>query len=189
MRAILGARDKIVPGLDGLPSLCRKVVARGNIFRTTIRDLQMSENPPSAVFTSDLEEPIRAELFSLERLEQHAESLAAAQTMTANRAGPPLLTPRVKENGRVLLESYRVIAGPFRRSTRLPPPPNGWSTTSTLSTSSFARFGTICPPATTESCPNSPRVTCRAIPESSELRGRLSPTPTADLIPKCCSVL
>ena len=37
----------------------------------------MSELPP-AVFPEH-EEPIRAELFSVERLEQHAETLAAAQ--------------------------------------------------------------------------------------------------------------
>jgi len=58
----------------------------------------------------DLEEPIRAELFSSERLEQHAESLAAAQIVTIETSrGRPLL-PRVLENGRVLLDSYRAIA-------------------------------------------------------------------------------
>jgi hypothetical protein len=58
----------------------------------------------------DLEEPIRAELFSVERLEQHAESLAAAQIVTSKpEQGRPLI-PRVLENGRVLLESYRAIA-------------------------------------------------------------------------------
>ena len=37
---------------------------------------------PSAAFAPAAEEPIRAELFSIERLEQHAESLAAAQRVT-----------------------------------------------------------------------------------------------------------
>jgi hypothetical protein len=37
---------------------------------------------PPAAFAADAEEPIRAELFSIERLEQHAESLAAAQSVT-----------------------------------------------------------------------------------------------------------
>jgi len=69
----------------------------------------------------DLEEPIRAELFSLERLEQHAESLAAAQTVTndANQGRP--LIPRVAENGRVLLESYRVIAPAIREEYAIVP--------------------------------------------------------------------
>ena len=35
--------------------------------------------PSEAIALSALEEPIRAELFSAERLEQHGESLAAAQ--------------------------------------------------------------------------------------------------------------
>jgi cyclic beta-1,2-glucan synthetase len=98
-----------------------KVVARGDIFRTTIRDLQMNENLPSAVFTSDLEEPIRAELFSLERLEQHAESLAAAQTITSESSWGRSLIPRVKENGRVLLDSYRVIARAIQEEHTITP--------------------------------------------------------------------
>ncbi|MEK7269036.1 MAG: hypothetical protein AAB093_06505, partial [Nitrospirota bacterium] len=65
--------------------------------------------PPTSTWP-DLEEPIRAELFGVERLEQHAESLAAAQTVFADSRQGRLLTPRVLENGRVLLESYRAIA-------------------------------------------------------------------------------
>lgn len=65
---------------------------------------------PEALTPLEFEEPIRSELFSSERLEQHAESLAMAQPVTdAPRAGRPLL-PRVLDNGRVLLEAYRVIA-------------------------------------------------------------------------------
>ena len=59
---------------------------------------------------ADSEEPIRSELFSVERLEQHAESLAAAQIITPEMDKGRPLAPRVKENGRVLLESYRAIA-------------------------------------------------------------------------------
>lgn len=59
---------------------------------------------------SELEEPIRAELFSTERLEQHAESLATAQQVTTTpRKGRRLLL-RVLDNGRELLASYRAIA-------------------------------------------------------------------------------
>lgn len=39
-----------------------------------------STSPPAGVLLG-AEEPIRAELFSVERLEQHAESLAAAHTV------------------------------------------------------------------------------------------------------------
>ncbi len=56
-----------------------------------------------------LEEPIRAELFSVERLEQHAETLAAAQTIAKNQPHGRLLIPRVLENGQALRECYRTI--------------------------------------------------------------------------------
>ena len=59
---------------------------------------------------ADLEEPILAELFSAERLEQHARTLARAQVVTTEpRRGRPV-QPRISENGRVLVESYRVLA-------------------------------------------------------------------------------
>ncbi len=68
-----------------------------------------------------LEEPIRAELFSVERLEQHAESLAAAQTVIKERyQGRPLI-PRVIENGRVLLDSYRAIARAIQEERAITP--------------------------------------------------------------------
>jgi cyclic beta-1,2-glucan synthetase len=81
----------------------------------------MNKNLPSKILLPDLEEPIRAELFSLERLEQHAESLAAAQNVTAKVSrGRPLL-PRVLENGRVLLESYQAIARAIEEDLAISP--------------------------------------------------------------------
>lgn len=67
------------------------------------------------------EEPIRAELFSIERLEQHAESLAAAQHVTSTTRRKRRLLPRVQENGRVLLESYRTIAQTIREERAITP--------------------------------------------------------------------
>src|SRR5512145_2875939 len=85
-------------------------------FQKLLRQL-----PSEAIALSELEEPIRAELFSSERLEQHAESLAAAQRVTATpRKGRPLL-PRVLDNGRVLLESYRAIAQAIREERVIEP--------------------------------------------------------------------
>src|SRR5271155_4556095 len=71
----------------------------------------MTTAPAPTIITTALEEPIRAELFSVERLEQHAESLAAAQEVVDAESSPgrPLL-PRVLENGRRLLEYYRATA-------------------------------------------------------------------------------
>ena len=55
------------------------------------------------------EPPIRAELFSVERLEQHAESLAAAQHVASNpKRGLPL-AKRLNDNARVLTESHRAV--------------------------------------------------------------------------------
>ena len=66
-----------------------------------------------------LEDPIRAELFGIERLEQHALSLAAAQRAASGR-GRRLL-PRVEDNARVLRESYRVIANAIREERAITP--------------------------------------------------------------------
>jgi len=57
------------------------------------------------------EESIREELFSVERLEQHAESLAAAQRVTAKPIVGRSLALRLKDNESALLEAYRAIAG------------------------------------------------------------------------------
>ena len=57
-----------------------------------------------------LEDPIRSELFGIERLEQHAASLAAAQGVAEGLAPQRALLPRVDENGRVLREANRLIA-------------------------------------------------------------------------------
>jgi cyclic beta-1,2-glucan synthetase len=57
------------------------------------------------------EESIREELFSIERLEQHAESLAAAQGVAAGSIAGRSLAVRLRENESVLLQAYRGIAG------------------------------------------------------------------------------
>src|SRR5580704_6854436 len=76
--------------------------------------------PPPPIF-SEPEETIRAELFSVDRLEQHAESLAAAQlVVTDPEEGRPLI-PRVLENGRVLLEYYRATARAIQHEQAITP--------------------------------------------------------------------
>src|SRR5437879_9979529 len=67
------------------------------------------------------EEPIRAELFGIERLEQHAESLAIAQRVTGgSKHGHPLLS-RVEANGRVLRDANRAIAGAIQEKRWITP--------------------------------------------------------------------
>ncbi|HUX27618.1 MAG TPA: hypothetical protein VMV39_02475, partial [Terracidiphilus sp.] len=54
--------------------------------------------------------PIRAEFFSVERLEEHARSLAAAQTVTPGEVKGASLVKRLADNETVLLAAYRSIA-------------------------------------------------------------------------------
>jgi cyclic beta-1,2-glucan synthetase len=75
----------------------------------------------SAAALRDTEEPIRSELFSVERLEQHAESLAVAQRVTARPAAGRALAPRLRDNGRVLLDAYRAIAATIREGHAITP--------------------------------------------------------------------
>ena len=57
----------------------------------------------------DTEDSIREELFSIERLEEHGESLAAAQHITARPMPRRSLALRLRDNASVLLEAYRTI--------------------------------------------------------------------------------
>jgi cyclic beta-1,2-glucan glucanotransferase len=54
--------------------------------------------------------PVREELFGVERLEQHAESLAAAQPVTKRPPAVLSLHARLKDNAAVLLSAYRATA-------------------------------------------------------------------------------
>ena len=54
--------------------------------------------------------PVREELFGIERLEQHAASLAAAQPVTANPAAVLSLHKRLDANAAVLLTAYQASA-------------------------------------------------------------------------------
>jgi cyclic beta-1,2-glucan synthetase len=71
-------------------------------------------------FLPDPEHLIRSELFSAERLEQHAESLAAAQPVSAHRRGRGLAA-RLRDNDRALLAAYRAIAAAIREERVITP--------------------------------------------------------------------
>jgi cyclic beta-1,2-glucan synthetase len=91
-----------------------------------MRPSQPLPNPPRAARRlirprAEIEEPILAELFSVERLEQHAQTLAAAQTVTGSpRRGRPV-GPRIAENGRVLLDAYGVLARAIKDEQSITP--------------------------------------------------------------------
>jgi cyclic beta-1,2-glucan glucanotransferase len=55
------------------------------------------------------EPPIRAELFSIERLEQHAKSLAKAQHVASRLEAGRSHVPRLIDNKKILTETYRAI--------------------------------------------------------------------------------
>ena len=68
-----------------------------------------------------IEPPIRAELFSIERLEQHAESLAVAQSVVAGPQRGLPLDRRLRENTRVLGDAYHTIINALHRHQPITP--------------------------------------------------------------------
>ncbi len=66
-------------------------------------------------------EPIRAELFGVERLEERARSLADAQEATVRRGRLQHISRRLSDNGDVLLSSYRELADASGREALLTP--------------------------------------------------------------------
>ncbi len=68
-----------------------------------------------------IEETILAELFSVERLEEHARTLALAQTVTDAPRRGHAAWPRTADNGRVLLESYRILARAIKDERSITP--------------------------------------------------------------------
>jgi cyclic beta-1,2-glucan synthetase len=80
-------------------------------------------NPTDAVIVTSRqwEEPIRAEVFGIERLEQHAASLAAAQLATDRPSKGRTLLPRVGENAKVLLAAYQDVADTIREKGEITP--------------------------------------------------------------------
>ncbi|HUG58919.1 MAG TPA: glucoamylase family protein [Candidimonas sp.] len=84
------------------------------IFRNAFRS--ESKSPP----WND-QAPIREELFGIERLEQHAESLAAAQPVTAAPPRVFSLHKRLDDNAAVLLAAYRASAAELERGQAVVP--------------------------------------------------------------------
>jgi cyclic beta-1,2-glucan synthetase len=65
---------------------------------------------PSAAPAWAEEQPIRSELFSIERLEQHAESLAANQPVSSVSSFGNPLSDRLRDNEKTLLRVYRELS-------------------------------------------------------------------------------
>lgn len=66
------------------------------------------------------EEPLRAELFSVEQLERHAQGLAGWHELLAKRR-PDRLLPRLRSNEQVLLATYEQISASATGNRRIAP--------------------------------------------------------------------
>ena len=76
--------------------------------------------PASTASILDSREPIREELLSADRLEEHAERVARQRTLLEGGIGRPL-SPRVRDSGRLLLQCYRTLAGVIREEGPIMP--------------------------------------------------------------------
>ena len=84
-----------------------------------LRFLAGSGSPSPSAWNS--KELIRSELFSAERLEQHAASLAVEQRVRpGSMAGRPLAA-RLRDNSRVLLSAFRAITQAMREGRAISP--------------------------------------------------------------------
>src|SRR5579863_2276301 len=92
---------------DGAAESCRTGRCAGATmisFARRVLDRQLSDSP----WVDG--KPVREELFSAERLEEHARSLAVAQTVTPRPTKGHPLSGRLADNGSVLLHAYRTIS-------------------------------------------------------------------------------
>jgi cyclic beta-1,2-glucan synthetase len=70
----------------------------------------------------DSREPLREELFSVERLEEHARSLAIAQSVMPKPTKGRPLARRLADNGAVLLDAYRMVTRGIDEGRAITPP-------------------------------------------------------------------
>jgi len=77
--------------------------------------------PRSTASRRTPEEPIRAELFSIERLELHAETLAAAQHVISKPTTDHRLERRLRDNDRALRTAYHATIAAVRQERAVTP--------------------------------------------------------------------
>ena len=70
---------------------------------------------------STSETPIREELYSVERLEQYAKTLAAEHKLALKPRSVSLLLPRLEENSRKLIAAYQELAESIRQAHVISP--------------------------------------------------------------------
>ena len=67
------------------------------------------------------DEPIRRELYSVERLEQYAQEIAAAHKVSGKPTRRRPLLPRLEDNGHKLVAAYRALAESLRNGRAISP--------------------------------------------------------------------
>src|SRR6185295_4793147 len=108
---------------DGLGYCCRASI---NVSRRGNTRIAMSEFVGSLSGTIGRasggadEQPVRAEIYSVERLEQYAQTLAA-EHKTVTRKGRAQLLPRLEDNGRKLEAAYRSLVDALREGRTISP--------------------------------------------------------------------
>jgi len=86
-------------------------------------DRVFGRSPPT--FPWNDREPIREELFSVERLEGHARSLAVAQPVASNPSRRSPLAERLADNAAALLDAYRRSAAAVDEGRAVTPAAEG----------------------------------------------------------------
>ncbi|MEX2559263.1 MAG: hypothetical protein WD403_05075, partial [Pirellulales bacterium] len=66
------------------------------------------------------EQPLRAELFSVDQLQRHAKSLAASHRLATGRVSDKLML-RLAENERILVQTYHLVTAAVHRKRRIAP--------------------------------------------------------------------
>ena len=79
----------------------------------------MRRGSPGSGVTDD-HTPLRAELFSVEQMEQHGKALAATHVLSTARPRTRLLE-RLDQNERVLVETFDTLTEAVRSRLRIPP--------------------------------------------------------------------
>jgi len=77
--------------------------------------------PPARLFATDDNAVIRGELFSIDRLEEHAEALATGHKSATGGAAGRNLSRRLRDSGRILLETYRGVEQEVREDRAITP--------------------------------------------------------------------
>ena len=67
------------------------------------------------------EKPFQAEFYSVERLEQYAQTLATEHKTITRRAGRAQLLPRLDQNGRILEAAYKALVDALRNGRAISP--------------------------------------------------------------------